>query len=131
MSDVAYLVIREGTKWSDVFRLMLGDAIRIGRDPSNQIVIKDERSSRTHAELFMLEERWMLRDLGSRNGTAVGKKLIKGDWWTPPTKLKTDAKGRTTFRGHLGTYRLRTESGFAEFVVLKHGTAHIIVKASS
>ena len=71
------------------------------------------------------------KDMSPKPAYIALKKLIKGDWWTPPTKLKTDAKGRTTFRGHLGTYRLRTESGFAEFVVLKHGTAHIIVKASS
>ncbi len=57
-----------------------GDPIRIGRAPTSQIVIQDERCSRTHAELFMSEGRWILRDLGSRNGTAVGKKLIKGDW---------------------------------------------------
>jgi two-component system, NtrC family, response regulator HydG len=80
VAEQAYLVIREGTKWSDVVRLVPGDAIGIGRDPSNQIVVKDERSSRTHAELFMSEGRWILRDLGSRNGTAVGKKLITADW---------------------------------------------------
>ena len=79
MAEQAYLVIREGTKWSDVFRLVPGAAIKIGRAPTSQIVIKDERCSRTQAELFMSEGRWILRDLGSRNGTAVGKKVIKGD----------------------------------------------------
>ena len=76
---LAYLVIREGTKWSDVFRLSPGRTVTIGRASTNQIVIKDERCSRIQAELFMVEGRWILRDLGSRNGTAVGKKLIKGD----------------------------------------------------
>jgi Nif-specific regulatory protein len=77
--EQAYLVIREGSKWSDVFRLVPGHTVTIGRAPSNQIVIKDDRCSRAHAELFMLDDRWMLRDLGSRNGTAVGKKRLKGD----------------------------------------------------
>ena len=80
MAEQAYLVVREGAKWSDVLRLVPGDPITIGRAPTSQIVINDERCSRTHAELYMSEGRWMLRDLGSRNGTAVGKKLIKGDW---------------------------------------------------
>ena len=80
MAEQAYLVIREGSKWSDVFRLVPGHPVTIGRAPSNQIVIKDDRCSRAHAELFMADGRWTLRDLGSRNGTAVGKKLIKGDW---------------------------------------------------
>ena len=76
MSELAYLVIREGTKWSDVFRLIPGQAITIGRAPSNQVVLKDERCSRTHAEVFDVDGQWMLRDLDSRNGTLVGEELV-------------------------------------------------------
>ena len=50
-----------------------------GRAPTNQIVIKDERCSRCHAELFQSEGRWTLRDLDSRNGTIVGDGLVRGD----------------------------------------------------
>ena len=64
MSELAYLVIREGSKWTDVFRLISGQSVTIGRAPTNQIVIKDERCSRNHAELFMSEGHWVLRDLG-------------------------------------------------------------------
>ena len=35
---LAYLVIREGSKWTDVFRLVPGQAVTIGRAPTNQIV---------------------------------------------------------------------------------------------
>ena len=49
---LAYLVIREGSKWTDVFRLVPGQTVTVGRAPTNQIVIKDERCSRCHAELF-------------------------------------------------------------------------------
>ena len=63
VSELAYLVIREGTKWSDVFRLVPGQSVTIGRAPTNQIVIKDERCSRTHVELFMSGGKWILRDL--------------------------------------------------------------------
>ena len=84
MSELAYLVIREGPKWTDVFRLVPGESVRIGRAPTNQIVIKDERCSRNHAELFMSEERWTLRDLESRNGTVVAEQLLKGDWVLRP-----------------------------------------------
>lgn len=80
MPDLAYLVIREGSKWNDVFRLVPGQSVTIGRAPTNQIVIKDERCSRSHAEIFMSEGKWYLRDLESRNGTAVGNQLIKADW---------------------------------------------------
>ena len=84
MSELAYLVIREGSKWSDVFRLVPGESVTIGRAPTNQIVIKDERCSRSHAELFISDNRWMLRDIESRNGTVVGDHLLKEDWPLKP-----------------------------------------------
>jgi Nif-specific regulatory protein len=79
VSELAYLVIREGSKWSDVFRLVPGQVVTVGRAPTNQIVIKDERCSRMHLELFLSAGQWTLRDLESRNGTLVGDQLVKGD----------------------------------------------------
>ncbi len=76
---LAYLVIREGSKWTDVFRLVPGQTVTVGRAPTNQIVIKDERCSRCHAELFQSEGCWTLRDLDSRNGTVLGNGLVRGD----------------------------------------------------
>jgi Nif-specific regulatory protein len=78
-SLLAYLVIREGSKWSDVFRLVPGRTVTIGRAPTNQIVIKDEQCSRHHAEIFVTQGSWTLRDLDSRNGTAIGMQRIRGD----------------------------------------------------
>jgi Nif-specific regulatory protein len=76
---LAYLVIREGSKWTDVFRLVDGRTVTIGRAPTNQIVIKDERASRHHAEIFQSQGQWILRDLDSRNGTLVGEDRVQGD----------------------------------------------------
>jgi len=84
VSDLAYLVIREGSKWSDVFRLIPGQSVTIGRAPTNQIVVKDERCSRTHVEVFMSGGQWMLRDLDSRNGTVVGDRRVQEDWALKP-----------------------------------------------
>ena len=75
MSELAYLVIREGAKWTDVFRLTPGQTVTIGRSPTNQIIIKDERCSRNHAELFLADDQWTLRDLDSRNGTVLGSEI--------------------------------------------------------
>jgi Nif-specific regulatory protein len=77
---LAYLVIREGTKWSDVYRLVPGRTVTIGRAGTNQIVIKDERASRQHAEIFITRGAWTLRDLDSRNGTFVGERQVRGDY---------------------------------------------------
>src|SRR5882757_3988863 len=76
---LAYLVIREGAKWTDVFRLVPGQPVTIGRAPTSQIVVKDERCSRAHAEVFYSQGKWVVRDLDSRNGTAVGSHMIRGD----------------------------------------------------
>lgn len=80
----AYLVIREGAKWTDVFRLQPGRTVTIGRAATNQIVIKDERCSRCHAEVFLTQGQWTLRDLDSRNGSFVGGRRIKGDYVLNP-----------------------------------------------
>ena len=77
---LAYLVIREGSKWTDVYRLVPGQRVMIGRAPANHIVVKDERCSRNHAEVFLVDGEWILRDLDSRNGTRVGKLQVKGDY---------------------------------------------------
>jgi transcriptional regulator with GAF, ATPase, and Fis domain len=76
----AYLVIREGTKWTDVFRLVDGESVTIGRAPTNAIVVKDERCSRNHAEVFQAQGQWTLRDLDSRNGTLVDGQRIQQDY---------------------------------------------------
>ncbi|WP_425399559.1 sigma 54-interacting transcriptional regulator [Aeoliella sp.] len=80
----AYLVIREGSKWTDVFRLVEGESVTIGRAPTNAIVVKDERCSRNHAEIFQVQHQWTLRDLDSRNGTQVDGSAIKVDYHLEP-----------------------------------------------
>ena len=84
---LAYLVIREGSKWTDVFRLIPGQSATIGRAPTNQIVIKDERCSRCHAEVFLSQGEWTLRNLESRNGTAVGAQIVRGDHALAPGEI--------------------------------------------
>lgn len=84
---LAYLVIREGTKWTDVFRLTPGRTVTIGRASTNEIVIKDERCSRNHAEVFLTGGQWTVRDLDSRNGTVVQGEAIHGDHSLSPSEV--------------------------------------------
>ena len=49
---IAYLVVREGNKWRDVYRLTPGQVMTIGRAPTNRIVLNDEVCSRNHCEVF-------------------------------------------------------------------------------
>ena len=97
MSQLAYLVIREGAKWSDVFRLIPGQAVTVGRAPTNQIVLKDERCSRNHLEVFVSGGQWMLRDLDSRNGTLVGTQRVMGDWALQPGDIIRIGRSQLVF----------------------------------
>ena len=80
----AYLVTREGAKWSDVYRLQPGRTVTLGRAQTNRIVIKNDRASRQHAEIFSTEAGWVIRDLQSRNGTWVGDVRIQDDHLLQP-----------------------------------------------
>ncbi len=100
---VAYLVVREGPKWTDVFRLIEGRTVTIGRAPTNQIVVKDERCSRYHAEVFSDGENWTVRDLDSRNGTEIGGKRIRGDHVLEPGQIVFVARAQMAFVNDLST----------------------------
>lgn len=56
---------------------VLRSPTRVGRLPDNDIVINDRRVSRHHAELAQRGNRWLLRDAGSTNGTAVNDKVVR------------------------------------------------------
>nr|WP_206440590.1 DUF1707 and FHA domain-containing protein [Streptomyces scabichelini] len=51
--------------------------LRIGRDPASGLRLSHETVSRVHAELTRQGGMWVLRDLGSTNGTSVnGRRVI-------------------------------------------------------
>jgi two-component system response regulator HydG len=75
----AYLVVREGDTWRDVFRLPPAQVMTIGRAATNRIVLRDELCSRNHCELYRNGSTWVVRDLGSRNGTTVNGGPVVGE----------------------------------------------------
>lgn len=64
-----------------------GTRLRIGRDPDCDLRIDHPSVSRRHAELLHEPEGWLLRDLGSKNGSHVDglrvgqARLDQGDCW--------------------------------------------------
>ena len=56
---------------------VLRSPTRFGRLPDNDIVLDDKRVSRHHAEVTQQSGRWILRDTGSTNGTAVNGKIVR------------------------------------------------------
>ena len=54
------------------FALAEGPPQVIGRDPACEVAIDDDRVSRRHASVHLAkDERWWLKDLGSKNGTQL------------------------------------------------------------
>jgi Nif-specific regulatory protein len=75
----AFLYAQAGSLEGEAFELYRGQVASIGRSPTNRVVIADEVCSRSHCEVFDRSGRWILRDLGSRNGTRLQGMLIDGD----------------------------------------------------
>lgn len=69
-SDTCCLVVIHG---DDIGRRILLTEPRVlfGRDAACAVPVDDETVSRNHAELLLVDDAWVIRDLGSTNGTFV------------------------------------------------------------
>ncbi|NLT56974.1 MAG: FHA domain-containing protein [Actinomycetales bacterium] len=71
------LVVTEGSLQGTT--LALGQApILIGRAPECTLVLEDDYASTRHARLFPQESGWFVEDLGSTNGTFIGRTRVEG-----------------------------------------------------
>jgi len=62
------------------YTLRKGASLTIGRRQANDIVIEDRSVSGHHAKIDCLEDRFVLIDLQSKNGTFVNEQLINSHW---------------------------------------------------
>jgi GH35 family endo-1,4-beta-xylanase len=68
---------------------------------------------------------FLRRDMSPKPVYHALKDLIKGEWWTGPLELTTDAKGQVTFRGFLGAYAVEANGRQATFRLEESGTAAV------
>lgn len=68
---------------------LTSSAILIGRAPACTLVLDDDYSSSRHARIFSQDGRWFVEDLGSTNGTFVGRDQV-----TEPTPVPIGAQVR-------------------------------------
>ena len=54
------------------------ERVTVGRTDGNDVVIADERVSRLHAAFERVAGEWLVRDLGSRNGTFLNGAPVDG-----------------------------------------------------
>lgn len=83
---IAWLVVRNGAQAGQRFELYADDPLIIGRDPARaDIVLHDPTVSARHARVHCENERFVITDLGSTNGTFLGEyrldrqSLVEGD----------------------------------------------------
>ena len=69
------LVVRQGPEIGTRYTLH-GDSVSVGRVPDNDIQLDDFTVSRQHAVLVRENQDWILRDLGSLNGTYVNNERV-------------------------------------------------------
>ena len=77
------LTIIKGFNKGEIYPLE-ADEISIGRGEENGIVFNIAEISRTHALLTKAEEGYMIKDMGSTNGTFVDKKQVGGKYLLKP-----------------------------------------------
>lgn len=58
-------------------------AVSIGRDPSLDVVLRDEAVSRRHARILQINSIWRLQDTGSTGGTFLNRTQILADHPVP------------------------------------------------
>jgi len=56
----------------------------VGRSNDNALIIDDAYTSSSHAEIVREGDDWLVRDLGSTNGTFVNGRRIHGQTWIRP-----------------------------------------------
>ncbi len=62
------------------YRIDKGGTLTIGRRDTNDIVVENLGVSGTHAKIDSVDDRYLLTDLQSRNGTFVNDRLVTSHW---------------------------------------------------
>jgi len=76
LTEEAHIVLLSAGQWSDIYRLVPGQRLDIGRCETNRIHVLDNKCSRRHCEVFEISQRWHVRDLESSNGTEVNRRRL-------------------------------------------------------
>ncbi|MEV6304961.1 endo-1,4-beta-xylanase [Actinoplanes sp. NPDC051861] len=106
-----------------------------GEDRQADEIVRHYRTLLSHPSVQAITY-WGITDEGAWLGAPCGlvradgtpkpaydalRSLVKGQWWLPPTELRTDDAGRIRVRGFLGDYRLRHNGGTADLAIAVPG----------
>jgi pSer/pThr/pTyr-binding forkhead associated (FHA) protein len=80
--DTLTLVVTAGSLKGTTLNLSQAPVL-IGRAPECTLVVEDDYASSRHARFFLRDGAWYVEDLGSTNGTFIGKTRL-----TAPTRIE-------------------------------------------
>ena len=72
------IVIENGPDRGRSYSISTADSLIAGRDPAAGVPLRDEMASRQHFEVGFQDGRFVVRDLGSKNGVTVNGKRLEG-----------------------------------------------------
>jgi len=81
-----FFVGLDGTEKS--YRLQTHRPFTVGRDPGNDIILRDPKVSRHHAEIIFERGFFVVHDLSSANGTYINGKRVKVAPLTHTSKVR-------------------------------------------
>jgi pSer/pThr/pTyr-binding forkhead associated (FHA) protein len=81
-----FFVGLDGTEKS--YRLQTHRPFTVGRDPGNDIILRDPKVSRHHAEIIFERGFFVVHDLSSANGTYINSKRVRVAPLTHSAKLR-------------------------------------------
>ena len=82
MGGPCQLVVTEGPRAGVTIDLSGGRQVTIGRANDATLVVVDDYASSRHARIFAQDGQWIVEDLGSTNGTYLGRTRV-----TQPTPV--------------------------------------------
>ncbi len=77
------LVVVQGERTGTVIDLT-GAPITVGRANDSTLVVTDDYASSRHARLYAQDGQWIVEDLGSTNGTYLGRTKVSRPMPVPP-----------------------------------------------
>ena len=83
--------------------LVSGDRFRIGKSPENDLIVADETVSRFHFEVVRAEGGYLVRDVGSTNGTILDGARIREAYLRSGATITA---GRVRIQVHLPVERV-------------------------
>jgi Domain of unknown function (DUF1707)/Inner membrane component of T3SS, cytoplasmic domain len=101
-------VLRAADRWTRLtpasLALPAGPQLRftIGREPACDLTLADQTVSRWHASLVRSEDRWLLADLGSTNGTRLNGWRVNVPTLVAPGDFVSFGSAKFVIRGPAG-----------------------------